>query len=280
MTNEKNNRSFDKNEIKQAARGRWPEIIPAITGLSVDLLDRKPHACPKCGGTDRFTAFVNFVSTGGLLCRHCHNSDTKPKSGDGIASVQWLTGCTFPEALRLIAEQVGIAPFDPKADERDIVADLCKQKRMPIESAKIYGAEAVVRGRQRVVRFPVYDPNGKPTSYSDVSPYAKGKLNKGMLPKGGKAGLHLPGRLPKSGETWLIVEGVKDAAALHALGFDAAGLTGSAMKQSFVQLFAGCNIILVPDLDRASLRGFAKTGSALTGVVESVLVAMLSLIHI
>jgi hypothetical protein len=276
MGNGKTNRRFDKNEILRAAAGRWRDVLPAATGVDAAVLDGKGHSCPSCGtGTDRFSAFDNFADTGGVLCRHCHNGESKPKSGDGIAAVQWLTGCTFPQALELIADAVGIAPIDPKNDTRDIIGDLCKQKRMPVESAMEYGAKDAIRGKQRVVRFPVYDAEGKPTSYSDVSPYGKGKLNKGMLPKGGKAGLHLPGRVPTAGETWLIVEGVKDAAALHGMGYNAAGMTGRTLLDGFDKLFDGCDVILVPDLDRPAYRATVNNGTALMAVADSVRLARL-----
>ena len=100
--------------------------------------------------------------------------------------------------------------MDPANDTRDVIGDLCKQKNMPVDSAKAYGATTATRGNQRVVRFPIHDADGQPISSLDVSPYATGKLNKGLLPKGGKSGLFLPGRCPAAGETWLLVEDVKD----------------------------------------------------------------------
>ncbi len=275
MSYEKTNGRFDVQQIKKATVGRWAEVITAVADISPGIMDGKGHSCPKCGGADRFSVFKDFNQTGGCLCRHCHNGDTNPKNGDGISAVQWLNDCTFGEALRLIAKQIGIAQTDPLADQRDILGDLCKQKRMPLESAKAYGAEIAVRGRLRVVRFPIYDSEGKPTSYCDISPYSKGKLNKGMIGKGGKRGLHLTGTLPKPGETWLIVEGVKDAATLNGMGYLAAGLTGCNLKAEFALIFAGCKVILIPDLDRASYRGFAKLGAAFESVVDSVQVARL-----
>ncbi|MDP1560263.1 MAG: primase-helicase zinc-binding domain-containing protein [Pirellulaceae bacterium] len=278
MTKRKAADGFTVDDIKRAAQGHWPDIIRSLTGVSADLLDGKNHGCPKCGeGKDRFKAFRDFPSRGGLFCNQCHNGSTNPKSGDGIAAVQWLTGWTFAETLRAIAEHLGIAPTDStQEDRRDILGDLCKQKKMPLESAIAYGATIAKRGFIRVVRFPIYDAAGQPTSYTDMSPYATGKLNKGLLPKGGTAGLHLPnGRLPQPGETWLISEGVKDAAALHSLGYNAAGLTGCTLKSEFALMFSGCIVVLVPDLDFASLRGFAKIGSELEATAESVLVAKL-----
>ncbi|MDB4545020.1 hypothetical protein N9009_00500 [bacterium] len=279
MSNGNTNGRVNVQEIKQVAKGRWAEVITTITGIPSELLDGKGHPCPRCNGSDRFSAFPDFNETGSLLCRHCHNGDTSPKSGDGISAIQWLMGVTFPNALALIAEHLGIAGKKPKNDHRDILSDLCKQKRMPLDSAKAYGAKTAIRGRNQVVRFPVYDDKGNPTCYSDVSPYATGKLNKGMLPKGGKAGFHFPGRLPNAGETWLIVEGVKDAAVLHGLGYSAAGVTGcnlpNSKRAAFAKLFTGCKVVLVPDLDRASHRGFANIGTAFKEIAETILLARL-----
>lgn len=273
--NKPRNKRFDVTEVKRAAAGRWHDILPSITNIDADKLNGKNGPCPKCGGSDRFAAFKDFSDSGGVQCRHCHNGDTKPRSGDGLAAVQWLTGCTFPEAMRLVADAVGLAPIDTADDQRDIIGDLCKQKNMPVESAKAYGADVAIRGRQRVVRFPVLDAKGNPQSYCDVSPYATGKLNKGLLPTGGKHGLFLPGQKPEPGETWLVTEGPKDAAALHGLGYLAAGITGCRLPKGTETLFTGCDVVLVPDLDRPAMRSTVDNGKAIEPVAASVRVARL-----
>lgn len=267
------------DQLKQSATGRWRTIIPAITQVDSVVFDGKNRPCPKCGGKDRFAAFKDFNETGGVHCRQCHNKDSKPISGDGIATIQWLYDCSCCEAMGLIEQSVGI---QRRNDSSTLLADLCRQKNIAVESAMAYGATVARRGRTPVVRFPVYDSTGKPSSYSDVSPHAKGKLNKGLLQKGGKAGLHFPNRIPKSGETWVFVEGVKDAAALHGLGFLSAGITGNRLpatngqdSKSFESLFDGCDVILVPDLDRQSFRGFADLGRRLAETANSIRVARL-----
>ena len=160
------NKRFEAAEVKRAAAGRWTDILPAVTSIDSNKLNGKNGPCPECGGSDRFHATKNFAETGGLFCRNCHNGDTNPKAGDGLAAVQWLNGCTFPKALELVSDAVGLSPIDPENDTRDIVSDLCKQKNMPVESAKAYGATVAIRGRQRVVRFPVHDADGQPHSLS------------------------------------------------------------------------------------------------------------------
>jgi Protein of unknown function (DUF3987)/Zinc-binding domain of primase-helicase len=92
-----------QDELKQRARGRWPEIITALGGVAPELLDGKGNPCPKCGGDDRFSAFKDFDETGGVICRKCHSE----KNGDGLATLQWLSGWGFTEAIDKVAEYLG-----------------------------------------------------------------------------------------------------------------------------------------------------------------------------
>ena len=89
------------HELKRLAAGRWPEVLTSA-GIDADLLDGKPHPCPKCGGSDRFRMID--TAAGALLCNQCLSE----KNGDGLAAIQWWTGCSFPEALKMVAEHLGV----------------------------------------------------------------------------------------------------------------------------------------------------------------------------
>ena len=102
--------NYSARDIREAAEGEWRSIISQVSGIAAEHLDGKGHPCPKCGGENRFVAFKSFDKRGGVHCRHCHNKTSKPKPGDGIAAVQWLKDCTFPEALQSIADCLGLAP--------------------------------------------------------------------------------------------------------------------------------------------------------------------------
>ena len=91
--------------IKQAAAGRWPEILSRLADVPLELLDGKHHPCPKCGGKDRFRAFDDFAETGGVYCNKCHSE----KNSDGISTLQWATGMEFKAAVNLLAEHLGIS---------------------------------------------------------------------------------------------------------------------------------------------------------------------------
>lgn len=101
-------KSVRAEDVKREAAGRWQQILANVCGLRAEQLRpgyRGP--CPKCDGDDRFSPLKDIADTGGLWCRGCHNADSVPKAGDGLASVQWLLGCPFSEALRRVADEVG-----------------------------------------------------------------------------------------------------------------------------------------------------------------------------
>ena len=52
--------------IKQAATGRWQELLVRFGHLPAEILDGRGHPCPKCGGNDRFR-FTNQDDSGSIL---------------------------------------------------------------------------------------------------------------------------------------------------------------------------------------------------------------------
>ena len=258
--------NFSTEEVKAAAEGRWLEIL-SQNGIPYETLNKKHHPCPKCGGKDRFRMIDNRV--GAVICNQCFNT----KNGDGLAALQWWLGCDFKTALQIVAEHCGlVATSASEPVKRDLVEDVCRDKRMPIEAFKQFSPVVAKRGRSsmKVVRVATFDENGQRSGYFD---FAVNK--KGWNAKGKPAGLFLPSRLPQPGERWLIVEGCKDAAALISLGYNAAGLPMNVMAAKFAKLFSGCDVVLVPDLDDAGQSGSQKTGGRLAGIASSVKVARL-----
>ena len=113
-----------------------------------------------------------------------------------------------------------------------------------------------------------------------MSTKAGTQASKGLFAKGKPAGLFFPHvdgqvRLPQPGEIWHLVEGVKDAAAPHGLGLLACGLNTCRLAAKFVRLFAGVEIVLVPDRDRAGEEGSQFTARVLRGAAKSVRIAVL-----
>ena len=267
---------FNKNiaaaDVKTAAKGRWLEILQAA-GMPAEALDGRNQPCPRCGGTDRFNASADVEQSGAVWCRKCFNKTTAISPGDGIATLAWWMNLTNGEAIKWLADYPGLAKNDPAAPKPDFIEQLCNDKRMPRAAFEKYGVRVAKRGREKrpVVRVDCYNAAGCVHSYFDLVPGDKGKFKPGK----GNAGLFLPGRTPEAGETWLLVEGVKDGSALTELGYLAAGLPSASLPASFSELFRGVNIVLVPDLDRAGQSGARKTASFLFGVASSVKLARL-----
>ena len=159
---------MDVQFLKNAAAGRWDQIIPATCGVSQDVFDGAHQACPKCGGKDRFRAFGDFADTGGTICNQCG------RFADGLATIGWLTGQTFPQVVELACDFLGIEPkqqsrarkqsADPDENlvfqewNEELVALWCLTKE-PITPAAVRalgGQLATYRKQYQVLAFPVY----------------------------------------------------------------------------------------------------------------------------
>ncbi|WP_298860764.1 primase-helicase zinc-binding domain-containing protein, partial [uncultured Gimesia sp.] len=82
---------YDKSEVAAAVIGREVEVLSSL-GIPAESLDGKHHACPKCGGKDRFRFDdVNRF----VICNQCFSE----KNGDIPSVVQWWEGCSFSEAV-------------------------------------------------------------------------------------------------------------------------------------------------------------------------------------
>jgi hypothetical protein len=265
---------FERDQVKLAAMGRWREVLPAVTGISSELLDGRNHPCPKCGGSDRFFTHKDFAETGGVGCRHCFPQGNR----DGLAAVIWLTGCPFREAVERVAAALGMAPErNGRANGKpiDIVDAVCKAKRMPREAFERFGVRTVKFGDAPAVAVDVYGADGALCSTFYLSTYGDEGLRKGRFKKGKPAGMFFPGCLPQAGETWCLVEGPKDAALLVSLDLNAAGLPGAKLPEQFARLFRGVHVVIVPDLDRPGDEGAKQTAARLEGIAESVAIARL-----
>ena len=181
-----------------------------------------------------------------------------------------------PQAIDLMVE---IGEFEPRENQsgnrrphEDLVTTVPRLKRVSPPVLRTYGAKPAQRGKLTVCRIPVWNEHGERHSYFDLSlDGSKGWFRKGA----GSSGLFFPGRLPQSGETWLIVEGVNDAADLHGLEFLAVGLNTSKMAVKYIRLFRDVDVVIVPDRHRAGEERAETTAARLHGVARSVRIATL-----
>ncbi len=267
QTHSSNRVSF--SDLKAAARGEWIRILNDA-GLPAECLESRGQPCPRCGGTDRYGAAKDVAATGAVFCRNCFNKDSRIRPGDGIATVAWLMDTSFEDAAKWTADRLGLNNR-PSTSPVDIITATCRDKRMPVEAFRIFGAKEAIRGRDRlaVCRVDLYNDAGVVHSHFDLWPGDKGRVKSGE----GNSGLFFPGRLPVAGETWLAVEGVKDAAALVGLGYNAFGYCGNKLASKYARLFEGVDVVVVPDLDMAGMLGADHTASVLAGIAASIAIA-------
>lgn len=98
--------TYDIEYVRAAAARQWPAILSTLGGIDPDLLDGQHHPCPKCQGTDRFRLID--AAAGAVLCNQCFSTS----NGDGFAALQWLLGWKFIDALKAVAEYLGIQPTE------------------------------------------------------------------------------------------------------------------------------------------------------------------------
>lgn len=97
-------RLLDFEAVRRAATGRWPAILPAL-GIGPEFLrDRRHGPCPGCGGTDRF----RFDARDGRGTWLCSAGGGAPLAGDGFELLRHVHGWTAAEALRAVADVLGL----------------------------------------------------------------------------------------------------------------------------------------------------------------------------
>lgn len=129
--------SYQKDDVKAAASGRWAEIINQLTGIPDDYLTTQHRDCPKCGGTDRWRVFDDFPQTGGAVCNQCGSFS------DGLEFIRWANGSSFPGAVARVAEYLRIPAARRKGgkawkpSQAAIVPSREKQERRDNQLSKI-----------------------------------------------------------------------------------------------------------------------------------------------
>ena len=238
--------------------------------LGLKLPKREGHdlagPCIACASSDAF----RMHSESGV--GHCYSCDGKWSPFQLSEAV-----LNDRDQAKTVLVQLGIFKADPssngKATPLDPLAFIAKQKGISAESLKAFGAKAT---SPTSIALPAFGPDGKPCSSFSMLTIG----GKGLFAKGKPAGLFFPHvdgkvRIPKPGEVWHLVEGPKDSAALYGLGLLACGVNTCRLATKFARLFAGCDIVLVPDRDRAGEEGGEFTSRVLRGVAKSVRVAVL-----
>lgn len=293
----RNHNQHSISDLKRLASGRWREIL-AAAGLPAELLDRRGKPCPKCGGHDRFASLPDFDTRGSLICRHCHNASSNPRSGDGLASLQWWLGCSTAEAISWLRSFLGLGigqhlpihaikptmapPSKPVQSESDrlriaLMADVCRRnltdqgrehlaKQLGVTPESLRRLQVGWCASLCATTWPMRDGNGNIIGIRTRDPVTAAKKSV----SGGDGGLiYDPDRffnIEPGARVW-IGEGPTDTAALLSIGMDAVGVP-SAKSGGDLLLELGRRImpdewIIVADADGAGDVGAKKLRSEL-----------------
>lgn len=275
---------YDKEEVKQAAAGRWPEVFASIANVDAKLFDGRHHACPKCGGTDRFRLIDR--SEGACLCNQCLTS----QNGDGLSIVQWLTGWSFGESLSAIARYCNVKPLKSKSGNpadslefmpwNETLAGMWCIKKPPIKTdaiKRIGGRFARYRNQYTVVAIPVWGPaidKESPVGWIIYRPdgrdLPKGPKNatewvKVKLVEGSQQGVVCnPHTFEADGEIWKL-EGSTDLLTILSIAPELSAFTtanGASEKPLdwIVKLCEGRDVIVVHDADKPGQDGATWVG--------------------
>lgn len=286
------------DELKRAASGRWLEVLGSA-GLPADLLNGRGHPCPRCGGRDRFAAWPDVNARGVVHCRHCFTAGTDPAPSDGIATIQWSLGCTFPEACQWLAGWLGIAADanhtpriirtvsvvdDVPTDEKFVrMAAGCHDAMRPhwwdsISESLNLPIEPLRRLRvgwsatDNASTWPMVNSAG------DVIGIRLRSMSTGdkWSVKGGRAGLFVPVGIGEAPPRLFIAEGPTDAAALLSLGFVAVGRPSSSgaveITAGYVCRLHPAEVVILADNDEhdAGIIGARSLAASLMKVCPAV----------
>lgn len=265
MTTGTINARLQAEDIKRQAAGRWVQILQSVCRLTDRQLNPRIHnPCPQCGGDDRFRALDDVAETGGLYCNQCFSE----RNGDGFAAIQWLNGCTFAGALKLVSEFLGNHSSQGNGQHKTKLKEPAKPK--PVHATSEKAADAFAYGLTQSGILPKKRKPDAGWRYRHANGTDAFSVVRWNLPDGTKTfgqitkvdggwicgGMPEPRplyRLPEiidAAEVW-ICEGEKAVDSAVLLGLQAttsAGGSGAAEKSNWQPLNGKC-VYILPDND-------------------------------
>ena len=247
-------------DIKQAANGRWSEILPAVLGWPAERVDGRNQSCPMCGGTDRFR-FSDLDGDGSVFCNQCHRD-----GGDGFAAIMWALGIGFPAAKTAVADYLGMGQSDNgKPTGRALGWD------------DEIGGKPAANGKPRIVKTYDYRDEAGDLLFQVCRYEPKTFRQRKPKPGGGwswsvKGVRTMPYRLPEllaaPSRHVFVVEGEKDCDGLASIGLLATCNAGGAGKWTaeHAKHLAGRGVVILPDNDGAGRKHAEQVAASLQGL--------------
>jgi len=225
--------TFD--QVRDAALGRWKDLIFPAFGIQVPAKKNQHGPCPICGGTDRFRC-DDKQGKGTWICNHC-------RAGDGFSLIEKSRGLDYPSVLREVGAILGLSSdtqvtdedrkrWREKAEAQQKEAELKQRKEQEAaakRAARLWAAKSVDRDcpyldRKQVKNYgckingkgnliiPLYDRAGKIWNIQEI--HADG--HKPFL-SGGRvsACFYIMGEVTQQDQIICIAEGYATAASIR-----------------------------------------------------------------
>ena len=96
-------------DLNEAARGRWPDILASLAGLTDQQLSDRHQPCPLCGGEDRYR-FDDQDGAGSWFCNQCGGKNQTGGAGNGMDLLMRVRGWDFKRAAQEVERHLGIEP--------------------------------------------------------------------------------------------------------------------------------------------------------------------------
>lgn len=284
-------------DVREAARGRWHEVLPAL-GIAPEHLRNRPGPCPGCGGTDRFR-FDDRDGRGTWIC----GGAGAVQAGDGFDLLGHVHGWTAGEALREVSRVLGLdrasAPLSrrqvPSAPKAPAPAPRPWQAVCPVPEEALESVAGIVHPTLgRPVRWWAYlTPRGgvwfivvrfESGTSKDLRPLSYGRTEGadrdgwGWKRPGSLIPWNLPALYARHGAPVAVAEGEKAAGAAGALLPEYVATCGhGGASQAHLTCWrdlAGRDVTILPDDDAASCDTWAPTlATLLAGIGARVRIA-------
>ncbi len=271
---------FSVEEIKRLASGRELDILQSVAGVPAAIIeqDKREHPCPKCSDSiDSTRCRLIDRNTGAIFCSHCFDKN----NGDFLAAIQHFRGVDLPEALRLVADYLGLAASacgarsSGKPDSRSL-APQADAANIPWKTVKtwVYTDQAG-KPLYRVKRIE-WTKNGEPKKSFIQERYIGGKWVVG-LGNTSPVPFNWSELNRRAEEKVFIVEGEKCCDALTALGFLATTASGgSNTKIDWAKFIDHRDVVILPDNDKPGFEYALRVADQLYGSGCEIKVVFLS----
>ena len=183
-------------QVRDAALGRWKDLIFPAFAITVPAQKNKHGPCPICGGTDRFRC-DDKQGKGTFICNQCG-------AGDGFELIVKARGMTHGEVLKEVGAVIGLSADNTVTDaDRKKWRDREEKMRLQAEADERKAQEAAAKRADRTWKAKSFDRDCPYLERKQVKNYGC-KIN-------GKGNLLVP-LFDIDGKLWNIQE-------IHADGF-------------------------------------------------------------